>query len=267
MRFITIPLPPNLPARWPKIYTGRISAVGALPSHKQRSEYIKKNGSWSVLKKWLAKASGDKCWYFEAKSTRAPFDVDHYRPKLGVTVDGAKLVKHYGYYWLAYEWSNFRLSCQRCNRPEKDGTGVLHGKANEFPVRDEAQRCALPAGHLSAESPRLLDPCAQADCELLAHAIDGEVKPVEPDGTWEHQRARYTIDQLGFNKWNTPEAKKNYWRLLDDLIRVAGNQPFVLTHLKEHLSIDHEYSSFFRSAIGAHRDKAWVEKVWVEAVL
>lgn len=259
MRFILIPLPPHLPKRWPKIYTERMAKVGAFAAHNLRSDYIKKNGSWGLLKKWLANSSGNKCWYCEAKSTRAPFDVDHFRPKLGVTVDEIKLAGHDGYYWLAYEWGNFRLSCQRCNRPENDDGGILHGKANEFPIRDEAQRCTLPAGSLDTESTRLLDPCVHADCELLAHGIDGEVKPVAPDGTWEYQRARYTIDRLGFNEWNTPETKRNSWRLLDDLIRLAGNQPAVLTHLQEHLSTDHEYSSFFRSAIGTHRDQTWVE--------
>lgn len=259
MKLIQIPLPPDLPKKWPKIYTARVTKVGALGTHDLRSEYIKKNGSWGLLKKWLANASEYKCWYCEAKSARAPFDVDHFRPKLGITVDGVKLVGHDGYYWLAYEWSNFRLSCQRCNRPEKDGVDILHGKANEFPIQDEIQRCSQPAASLSSESPRLLDPCVQADCELLAHGVDGEVKPLASTGTWEHQRARYTIDRLGFNEWNTPETKKNSWRLLDDLIRLAGNEPSVVTHLQEHLSNDHEYSSFFRSAIGIHRDKAWVE--------
>lgn len=259
MRLIQIPLPPHLPKKWPKIYIGRLAKVNALSTHTLRSAYIRKKGSWGLLKKWLAKASGDKCWYCEAQSARAPFDVDHFRPKLSITVDGIKLVSHNGYYWLAYEWWNFRLSCQRCNRPEKVDTETLHGKANEFPIHDEAQRCALPAGALDTELPRLLDPCVQADCELLAHGIDGEVKAVAPDGTWAYQRARYTIDRLGLNEWNTPETKKKSWRLLDEFIRLAGNQPAVLTHLQEHLSTDHEYSSFFRSAIGTHRDKAWVE--------
>lgn len=254
-----MPLPPHLPARWPKVYAGRVAQVNALGTHDLRSAYIKKNGSWGLLKTWLASGSGHKCWYCEAKSTRAPFDVDHFRPKLGITVDGVKLTGHNGYYWLAYEWWNFRLSCQRCNRPEKNDTDTLHGKANEFPIRDEAQRCSQPALALATELPRLLDPCVQSDCELLAHGIDGEIKPVALHGSWEFQRARYTIDRLGFNEWNTPETKKNSWRLLDDLIRLAGNQPAVVTHLKEHLSTEHEYASFFRSAIGTHRDKAWVE--------
>jgi uncharacterized protein (TIGR02646 family) len=232
-----------------------------LAAQQLRSNYLKKNGSWGLLKKWLSNASGHKCWYCETKNTRAPFDVDHFRPKLGITVDGIKLAGHTGYYWLAYEWSNFRLSCQRCNRPEKDEGKVLRGKANEFPIQDETHRCHTPAGHLAAESPRLLDPCVQADCSLLAHGIDGEVKPAAPDGTWENQRAEYTIKRLGFNEWHTPEDKRGSWRLLDDLIRLAGNQPEVVEHLQEHLSQDHEYSSFFRSAIGIYRDKAWVRAI------
>ena len=125
-------------------------------------------------------------------------------------------------------------------------------KANEFPVRDEAQRCALPTGQLTTESPRLLDPCVQADCELLAHGIDGEVKPVAPDGTWEYTRARYTIDRLGFNEWNTPEDKRSRWQTLATLLAVVGNtsNPAVISEINKHLSHDHEYASFFRSAIG-----------------
>lgn len=259
MRFIEIQLPPNLPNRWHKIYNSRISRVNALGTHALRADYIKKNGSWGLLKKWLASISEEKCWYCEAKSIRAPFDVDHFRPKLAVTVDGVKLVGHNGYFWQAYEWSNFRLSCQRCNRPEKDDAENLNGKSNEFPILDERQRCSNPTDDVNSESPRLLDPCVKADCELLAHGIDGEVKPSATQGTWEYQRARYTIDLLGFNEWNTPENKKNSWRILDDLIRLAGNNPTVVTHLNEHLSSEHEYSSFFRSAIGTHRDKDWVE--------
>ncbi|KAA1015115.1 HNH endonuclease [Paraburkholderia panacisoli] len=261
MRVVIIPLPPHLPSRWNIVYKSRVAAVGMLATHQQRSDYITKHGSWTQLKKWLAAFSGYKCWYCEAKNPRAPLDVDHFRPKLGITVDGIKLAGHSGYYWLAYEWSNFRLSCQRCNRPEKDEADTLHGKANEFPIEDEAHRCQVSAAPLAAESPRLLDPCVQADCELLAHGIDGEVKAAAPDGTWESQRADYTIKQLGFNEWNTPESKRSRWQTLATLIAIAGNNTnqLVIDELKRNLSFDQEYSSFLRSAIGTHRDKAWVE--------
>lgn len=261
MRFILIPSPPDLPKKWNLVYKARVMAIDALATQALRSEYIKKHGSWGLLKKWLANTSGHKCWYCEAKSSRAPFDVDHYRPKLGITVDDVNIVGHDGYYWLAYEWSNFRLSCQRCNRPEQDHTGTLHGKANEFPIQDEEHRCLVPANPLGAESPRLLDPCVQADCALLAHGLDGEVKPAASADTWEYRRADYTIRRLGFNKWATPENKRNQWQTLATLLLIAGNNANqdVIAELKRHLSWDHEYSSFFRSAIGTHREKAWVD--------
>jgi len=261
LRFIQIPLPPPLPSRWPSVYASRIAQINALGTHALRSAYVKKHGSWGLLKNWLSKVSFNKCWYCEAKSTRAPFDVDHFRPKLSITVDGVKLVGHDGYYWLAYEWQNFRLSCQRCNRPEKDNATILHGKANEFPIQDETRRCLLPADNPNAESPRLLDPCSEVDCRLLAHGLDGEVKPVAQQGTWEYQRARYTIDRLGFNEWNTSEDRRSRWQTLATLIAIAGNManPAIEAELSKHLSNDYEYASFFRSAIGTHRDKAWVE--------
>lgn len=259
MRYVFIPHPPNLPPRWIKIYQGRKNGLAAQTTHANRANYFRNNGSWSLLKGWLANHSHGKCWYCEAKIERAPFDVDHFRPKLGVKVDGVKLPGDSGYFWMAYEWWNFRLSCQRCNRPERDADGNLYGKANEFPLQDETKRCKGPGTSVSEEKPRLLDPCDDQDCQLLAHGIDGETKPFSEDGKWDSQRAKYTIRQLGLNAFSTPERKKKTWRALDDLIRLAGDRPEVLKNLEDHLSPEHEYSSFFRSAIGTHRDKTWVE--------
>lgn len=259
MRFVFVAHPPHLPARWIKIYEGRASALAALATHKERAEYFRKHGSWKVLKSWLIEKSYGKCWYCEAKLERAAFDVDHFRPKLGITVDGAKMPGDSGYYWIAYEWWNFRLSCPRCNRPEKDSDGITYGKANEFPLQDEAKRCCNPGMLIEDESPKLLDPCDKNDWKLLAYGIDGETKPVSNDGEWDCQRARFTIKQLGLNAFSTPEKKRNDWQLIDTLIRVAGNHPEVANRLAERMSPEHEYSSFFRSVIGTHRDKAWVE--------
>ena len=261
MRFIYIPLPPDLPAQWLGVYARRIARVNALSTPVSRSDYINRNSSWGLLKEWLSKVSFGKCWYCETKSTRAPCDVDHFRPKLAVTVDGVRLAGHDGYYWLAYEWHNFRLSCQRCNRPEKDASAILRGKGSEFPIQDETQRCFLPASSPHAESPKILDPCTEDDCGLLVHCIDGEVKPAAQPDSWDYQRARYTIDLLGFNEWNTPEEKRGRWQTLATLITYAGNManPVIEAQLVRYLSEDHEYSAFFRSAISTHRDKAWVE--------
>lgn len=259
MRFIFLEHPPHLPSGWYSIYAARISGLAAQTTHKDRAGYFKKYGNWRELKGWLSNLSNEKCWYCEAKNGRAPFDVDHFRPKLGVKVDGIKLPGDTGYYWIAYEWWNFRLSYQRCNRPEGDDDDIVYGKANEFPLHDENARCHGPGSILDDEAPRLLDPCKKGDCYLLAHGLDGEVKPIGEAGTWDFLRAEFTIRQLGLNAFNTPAQKKSEWRLLDDLIRLAGNQPAVVDQLKDYLSESHEYSSFFRSVIGTHRDKPWVE--------
>jgi uncharacterized protein (TIGR02646 family) len=258
VRFIGVALPPNLPEKWSKIYAGRTTALAGKATHKLRAEYFKKNASWGRLKTWLSNLSHKKCWYCEAYSRRSPFDVDHFRPKLGVTVDGHPLAGGFGYYWLAYEWWNFRLSCQRCNRPEKIDQTTRRGKWNEFPIESEDTRCAPTSIAVDQEVPRLLDPCVQSDCDLLAYGIDGEVKPAMAPGTWEHERARYTIEQLGFNDWYVPEDRKKDWQTLALVIEhvpPAVAEACVL----QRLSPDQEYSRFFRSVIGTHRDKPWID--------
>lgn len=261
MKPVVITLPPHLPSKWWTVATKRMTAVAAKRKQTTRAQYIHSRPSWNTLKRWLSAQNNWKCWYCECKGTRAPFDVDHFRPKLEVTVDGQVLAGHDGYHWLAYEWTNFRLSCQRCNRPERTDDETLCGKANEFPIENEATRCLSRIRSYFGEKPRLLDPSVSADCALLKHLVSGEVEPEANPATWEFQRARYTIDRLGLNKWGAPESKRTAWQPVDLLIRIAGNNPDVAEVLKQRLSDDAEYSSFWRAAIATHRDKPWVSSL------
>lgn len=62
-----------------------------------------------------------KCAYCESDtSAGAPFQVEHFRPKAKIEGDLA----HFGYYWLAYEWSNLTLGCSTCN----------NNKRSHFPI-------------------------------------------------------------------------------------------------------------------------------------
>jgi hypothetical protein len=108
---------------------------------------------------------------------------------------------------------------------------------------------------------KLLDPCNAADCELLAHGIDGEVKPAAQVGTWEFFRADYTIKQLGLNSWGTPKSKRDKWLPLDLLIKLNGNHPDVEALVVANLAREQEYSTFLRAAIGTHRDKQWIDNL------
>lgn len=84
-----------------------------------RDPYDNADEKRSKVEDQLAISYHNKCAYCE-RLCKA--DVEHYRPKKGVTEDK----KHEGYYWLCYEWTNLLPSCVKCNR---DG-----GKHNHFPI-------------------------------------------------------------------------------------------------------------------------------------
>lgn len=261
MIYIAIALPPHLPSKWAYVVVTRAPAFANLQGHAARSAYLKTHASWRSLKVWLGRQSHDKCWYCETKSTRAPFDVDHFRPKLRVTVDGVALVNHGGYHWLAYDWSNFRLSCTFCNRPNSDDDTVF-GKSNEFPIRDEATRSTGPSVTHAKEEPRLLDPCVAADCNLLAHPIDGEVRAAAEAGTWEAERAEYTIGVLGLNAAPLPEEKRRRWNPLNVLIMVSQRGDLLVQSvIQSNLEPSSEYSSYLRACIATHRTKPWIKNL------
>lgn len=259
MRHIDLESAPAEPASWTRLGATRRAGLVGLDDLKGQ-EYVRANSGWSIVKKWLAELSADKCWYCEASSRRAVFDVDHFRPKLAVTVDGAAIDSHPGYWWLAYDLRNYRLACQTCNRPSTAEIGAA-GKRNEFPLRDESCRVASPGGALGAEEPRLLDPCIEDDTKLLSHFVDGEVRPSDPEPSWEWSRAHYTIVLLHMNDPSVAESKRGRWQEISTMIKLAemaGDVDDVQRHLKLLLDPAVEYATFWRTAITTHSDKPWV---------
>jgi len=90
------------------------AAVLAEPDPDRRNALIERfRTRWTALREAFAAHSHDKCWYVECRNLGTDDDMDHFRPKGGVKEDPA----HPGYYWLAFEWTNLRLSCHRANRP------------------------------------------------------------------------------------------------------------------------------------------------------
>lgn len=127
---------------------------------------------WTALREPFAVYSHDKCWYVECKNLGTDDDIDHFRPKSGVKEEPG----HPGYYWLAFEWTNLRLSCHRANRPRiNPETGETGGKAEHFPLIDARTRAQGPDDDLSLEVPALLDPTKLADVVLLSFKPNGEV--------------------------------------------------------------------------------------------
>ncbi len=122
---------------------------------------------WREHKAEFSRAQHGKCGYCESFVIGPCVgDVEHYRPKAEITeldddphtwgqelpglanVTGRKPrpLCDQGYWWLAYEWSNYLLACERCNRAWK---GSL------FPIRNPR---SLPPAEGDLEGPLLLNP-------------------------------------------------------------------------------------------------------------
>jgi hypothetical protein len=123
---------------------------------------------WSSFKDIFSKAQFGKCAYCEVSVIGTQHgDVDHYYPKGEVhaleddrstwgrekpyvsIVEGRtpKVVSTTGYWWLAYDWSNYLLSCMVCNE---------YWKGAIFPVEDDPRKVP-PASDIS-EATLLLNP-------------------------------------------------------------------------------------------------------------
>jgi uncharacterized protein (TIGR02646 family) len=153
-----------------------------------------------------------KCAYCESVIGHVqPVDIEHFRPKAAVLVEGA--LRYPGYYWLASDWDNLLPSCIMCNRPNRhDGPdpvedGELLGKGNHFPVRDEACRVSHSSGHLPSEGALLLDPCSDVPDEHLEFDEQGLVRPRVIQGS-ESDRGECTIQVLGLRRPDLVHARQ-----------------------------------------------------------
>ena len=113
-----------------------------------------KSTIWAEAGKIVGKVMSEKCWYCETKETRSDMPVDHFRPKNSV----AECKGHDGYWWLAFNWENYRYSCTYCNSRRVDVV-TEGGKQDHFPLLNPESRVFDETGDINAENPILIDPC------------------------------------------------------------------------------------------------------------
>lgn len=144
------------------------------------------NKSWSRVKPWLETLNHNKCWFCDGECDQAEYDVEHFRPKKGITQNYAPLMypaEHpksgmplRGYWWLAFNINNYRLACQYCNRANSEES-TSYGKKNDFPLENESSRVLKHEYDLSLEKPLLLDPINSDDTKLLTYLSSGHASP------------------------------------------------------------------------------------------
>lgn len=219
MTFIsTETLPKCLPDDW-QVRADRASAAvrGAPPS--DRARVLRNNAQiWRDLKDVLAALSAGKCWYCETRETRSDSAVDHFRPKGSV----AEATGHDGYWWLAFDFRNYRFSCTLCNSRRVDKTrSVVGGKQDHFPLVSERRRCYGETDTLSNEAPLLLDPTDYHDPPLIWFEPDGSAVPScdaaqKPE---EHERARASIHLFHLNHSAIRQTRRDLYNNLSRTLR------------------------------------------------
>lgn len=195
-----IPLKKNKPdAAWLKKADKLLKKLESAPDAAARNKIIDDNPKvWGELKTWLLSLSHDKCWFSEAKDCFSHFEVEHYRPKKTATdADGTI---HEGYWWLAFDWQNFRVCGNAGNR--KKGTF--------FPLRPGCKRVRA-GGDLRYEDPQLLDPADEDDPSLITFDVEGHAIPVPGVTKWNRTRVEYSVDRCKLDFPPLMDKRKTIW--------------------------------------------------------
>ena len=237
MRYIdTSSLQDKLPEGWQNRADAVLAKLKAATTPDERKNIVNKhNALWGELKETLKELSHGKCWYTESKNDGAYGDVDHFRPKGKIQESS----DHTGYWWLAFDYKNYRFSCQISN---------TSGKRDHFPLQEGCTHVTTFDGDLDTEVFLLLDPTIEDDPKLLAYSEDGSVIPNFAEGTFEYKRAMTTITLLELDRKSFRESRKSILHKLEGalpaILALVSNPEICQPLLQDYLSDKRPYSAF-----------------------
>jgi len=184
----------------------------------QRNALIDANSThWGALKNWLVRLSGGRCWFTGAKDICSYYDVEHFRPKKEAKDDIAGSTRD-GYWWLAFDYMNYRLC----------GTVPNRTKGGWFPLRTGSLCSTYTAPCEASETAYLLDPIDEDDVALIAYDHQGKVVPAPGCSDWDRDRVTITAKRLRLNE-HVPltEARMKIWNkvntLVDDFLKAKSS--------------------------------------------
>jgi len=161
---------------------------------------------WGEFKQHLCDALQRKCWYSESVNDFAHCHVDHFRPKSSALDENGD--DQGGYWWLAFNWANYRYSAPAGNVRKRDYFHVNANKAN------------LPTDALENEDIRFLDPTEPEDPNKLKFNNAGIISAKETDlVSRDYIQAEYTIRRMNLNMVGLVEGRRDKYRKTARLIR------------------------------------------------
>ena len=218
-----------------------------------------KDSFWQGLKPNFMKAQFQKCGYCEVQIS-AHGDVEHYRPKSEVQellAEGTELansrklngrdhpaITELGYWWLAYEWENYLLSCAICNQKYKS---ALFPVNPDRPVRNHQKfKAQNPRkSDVKKERPLLINPF-EKDLDPFVHfefLKNGLIKPRNGDA-----RGKETIRVCGLHRISLKQIRggkaTEIWDNADAFLQADPKSSF-----QKHLAVNlffagHKINSF-----------------------
>lgn len=174
----------------------------------ERNALIDANSAhWTELKPWLQALSAGKCWFSEVRELYSHYDVEHFRPKkVAKALDGTD---RDGYWWLAFNYMNFRL-CGNVGNRKKGGWFPLQAGS---PCSTFAHQCE------ETESAYLLDPVDIEDVKLLTFDEEGKAVPRPGASDWEKRRVVETVARLKLNEHAAlAEERRKVWARVSECI-------------------------------------------------
>ncbi|MCC6818199.1 MAG: hypothetical protein IT245_04865 [Bacteroidia bacterium] len=174
---------------------------------QDKATIIKNNQNlWGELKQHFSDVLKRKCWYSESINDFAHCHLDHFRPKSRAIDENGK--DQGGYWWLAFNWRNFRYAGPAGNVRKRDYFHVNANKANS------------PADPLENEDIRFLDPTDPDDPAKLKFNNEGIISPKSAIvNSREYIQSEYTIRRMNLNLFGLMEGRKDKYRLTARLIR------------------------------------------------
>lgn len=196
--------------------------------------------------------------------------IDHYRPK-NSSKQREKPTKYNlknGYWWLAYDWKNYRLSGVLSNIRRRDrlkSNDEVKGKGDYFPLID-SKKCAKENGSYLGEQPVLLDPFTSSDPGLLNFDEDGTII-IKNSNDIDEFRIKKSVEYYALDIeilniqrqgiWNDCknyiEEANNYWK--DDSVEYQVKQThknICFNYLRKKSKIKEPFSSVVINCITLH---------------
>jgi len=165
---------------------------------------------YTVIKWQLWRSQFYKCCYCEHQCQLGFHDLEHYRPK--TRADRGLEFDDYGYWWLAWTWTNVLFACPGCNRSGKNDSFPLDPSST--PLREEEE----PPG---SEVPFLIDPGSEdpmAEIQFRRTIIGGIAHWIPLTRAAASQRAAKTIRIIRLDR---PELRDLYKFHVDQYVAPA----------------------------------------------